>query len=91
MRRCAVCGVQAWHRIVVEPQMIPVCEKRECRRFAAELAVSYCHGRQDDGRLCGAEPASFVQEEGQQLCGRHMRQLLQAMGSSAGQMLVEVG
>jgi hypothetical protein len=92
MRCCSVCGVRAWHRIIVEPRMIPVCEDRHCRRFAAALPARYCHDRLDSGRLCGAEPGAFVHEEGQILCGWHMRQMLHAQASaSSSHMLAKAG
>jgi hypothetical protein len=74
IRRCHVCGTEAWHRIIVEPHMIPVCEDRECRRFAAQLPPNHCHGRLADQRLCGEPAAAFAPEEGQRLCGVHARQ-----------------
>jgi hypothetical protein len=77
IRRCHVCGIEAWHRMIVEPRMVLVCQDRECRRFAAQLPINHCHRRLADQRLCGEPAAAFAPEEGQRLCGAHARQQFQ--------------
>ena len=73
MRRCYICGREAYRRTIVEPLMLPVCLERECGQVAAQLRALHCTARASDGRLCGAPSAPHVELEGHHLCGAHLR------------------